>query len=164
MNTGNHKILIAFFSHSGNTRVIAEQIRDLAGGDLFEIATVNPYPRDYNAVRNVSEREKKQNSRPELTAAVENMPDFDVIIVGYPNWWGTMPMAVWHFLEQYDLSGKTILPFCTHEGSSLGLSEKDLIKICPGASVLPGFAVRGSQVKAAQSAVANWLRKAKLIA
>lgn len=164
MNTGNHKILIAYFSHSGNTRVIAEQIRSLAGGDLFEISTVNPYPRDYNAVLNVSEREKKENSRPELTAAVENMADFDVIIVGYPNWWGTMPMAVWHFLEQYDLSGKTILPFCTHEGSALGSSEKDIIKTCPGASVLPGLAVRGSQVKAAQNAVANWLRKAKLIA
>jgi flavodoxin len=162
MNSESSKVLIAYFSHSGNTRVIAREIQKNLGGDLFEIATIDPYPQDYNTVVNVAKREQNANSRPKLTAKVENMASYDPVFVGYPNWWGSMPMAVFNFLEQYDFSGKTILPFCTHGGSQLGHSEKDIVKLCPKATVKNGLAIRSSQVNAAQSHVANWLRQAGL--
>jgi flavodoxin len=157
-------VLIAYFSHSGNTGVIAKEIQKCVGGDLFEIATVDSYPRDYNTVVDVAKREQNASSRPELTMKVENMASYDVVFVGYPNWWGTMPMAVFNFLEQYDFSGKTILPFCTHEGSRLGVSERDIARLCPRATVVNGLAIRGSNVKTAQAEVANWLRKTGILA
>lgn len=158
MNEKNSKILIAYFSHSGNTRAIAEEIHKSVGGDLFEIATVKPYPRDYNTVVDIARREQNAHSRPSLTAKVDSMAAYDVVFIGYPNWWGTMPMAVFNFLEQYDFSGKTILPFCTHEGSGLGRSEADLARLCPKATLSKGLVIRGSVVKSAQGEVANWLR------
>ncbi|GAP15785.1 flavodoxins [Longilinea arvoryzae] len=159
MNSEKSKILIAYFSHSGNTRTIAEEIRKNVGGDLFEIATIDPYARDYNTVVDVARREQTANRRPELTAKVENLVAYDVIFLGFPNWWGTMPMAVFTFLGQSDFSGKRILPFCTHEGSGMGRSESDIQKLCPGATVLKGFAVRGSHVHAARVEIADWLRQ-----
>jgi flavodoxin len=162
MNSENSKTLIAYFSHSGNTHIIAREIQNNLGGDLFEIVTVTPYPQDYNTVVNVAKREQNANSRPKLAAKVENMASYNLVFIGYPNWWGTMPMAVFNFLEQYDFSGKTILPFCTHEGSQLGNSEKDIARLCPKATVLNGLAIRGSHVNAAQGSVANWLRQAGL--
>lgn len=164
MKSENPKILIAYFSHSGNTRVIAGQIQKSVGGDTFEIATVDPYPRDYNTVVNVAKREQNANSRPELTAKVENMASYDVVFLGYPNWWGTMPMAAFNFLEQYDFSSKTILPFCTHEGSGLGHSERDIATLCPKATIKGGLAIRGSYVNSAQVDVASWLRQSGLLA
>lgn len=156
----NCKVLIAYFSYSGNTRAAAKEIQRNTGGECFEISTVNAYPQNYNAVVNAAKREQQANSRPELTAKVENMDAYDVVCIGYPNWWGTMPMAVFTFLEQYDFSGKTILPFCTHEGSGLGRSEKDIAKLCPTASVFKGLALRGSSVNTAQKEIADWLRNA----
>lgn len=164
MNSEKSKILVAYFSHSGNTRVIAEKIRENTGGDLFEIATVEPYPREYNAVVELASREQTANSRPKLTAKVEAMASYDVVCIGFPNWWGTMPMAVFNFLEQYDFSGKKILPFCTHEGSGLGRSASDIARLCSGATVLKGLAIRGSRVKTAGPEVDQWLRTAELFA
>jgi flavodoxin len=86
------------------------------------------------------------------------MPSYDVIFLGYPNWYGTMPMPVFTFLEEYNLSGKTIVPFCTHEGSGLGRSVTDIRKMCPQSTVLEGLAIRGSDVKDAQNEVTGWLR------
>jgi flavodoxin len=103
-------ILIAYFSHSGNTQVIANQIYESVGGDIFKIVTVDPYPTNYNAVVNLAKQEQKNDYRPELATKVENMDSYDVIFVGYPNWWATMPMAVFTFLEEYDFAGKTIIP------------------------------------------------------
>ncbi len=163
MNSEKPKILIAYFSHSGNTRIIAEDIHKNLGGDLFEIATVAAYPQDYNVVVDVARREQTANTRPALAANVENPASYDVVLLGFPNWWGTMPMAVFNFLEQSDFSGKRILPFCTHEGSGMGRSESDIKRLCPGATVVKGFAVRGSHVHAARVEVANWLRKAGLL-
>jgi len=133
------KTLIAYFSRKGanyvngsmvnlsvgNTEVAAKMAQEVVGGDLFEIKTVKIYPADYTETTNVAQVEKSQSARPELTAHVENMDEYDTIILGYPNWWGTMPMAVFTFLEEYDFTGKTILPYCTHEGSGLGASERD---------------------------------------
>jgi flavodoxin len=94
-----------------------------------------------------------------ITGQVENMDDYDVVFLGYPNWWGTMPTPVFTFLEDYDFSGKTIVPFCTHEGSGLGHSEKDLAKMCPTATVLKGLAINGSSVGSAKNSVSKWLEK-----
>lgn len=163
MNTGNKKILIAYFSKTGNTREIANQIHANVGGDMFEIKTVDPYPADYKATVDQAKREQENNYRPKLATVVQNMDSYDVIFLGYPNWWGTMPMAVFTFLEGYNFSGKTIIPFCTHEGSRLGRSVNDIHQLCPQAALLDGLAIQGSSAKNAQNDVATWLRQIGMI-
>jgi flavodoxin len=143
----------------GNTKVIAMKIKGLTGGDLFEINTVKHYPIDYYETTDVSKTELHNNVRPELTESVINMASYDVIYLGYPNWWGTFPMAVFMFLESYDFSGKTIVPFCTHEGSGLGSSERDIKKLCPDAKLLPGIAIRGGSVANADNLVQSWINE-----
>ena len=159
MDSASKKILVAYFSHTGNTRVIANQIHEKVGGDIFEIVTVNPYPTDYDAVVDQAKQEQEDNYRPQLKTKVENMDSYDVVFIGYPNWWGTMPMSVFTFLEEYDFSGKTIIPFCTHEGSGLGRSVEDTTELCPQSTILDGLAIRGSSVETAQDDVSEWLRK-----
>jgi flavodoxin len=173
----NSKSLIAYFSRKGNnyvggsivnmpignTEVRANKIQKLTGSDIFQIRTVKSYPRDYTETTNVAEEEKRQNARPELTEIVDDMDSYDVIYIGYPNWYGTMPMAVFSFLESYDFSGKTIIPYCTHEGSGLGNSERDIKKLCPNAKVLSGLAIRGGSVDRADKDVKDWLKKLDLI-
>jgi flavodoxin len=151
-------ILIAYFSHSGNTQVIADQIHESVGGDVFRIATVDPYPTDYDAVVKVAEREYKNSSRPNLSNQVAKMGSYDLVFVGHPIWWGTMPMAVFSFLEKYDFSGKKIAPFGTHEGSALGRSIHDLRELCPQSVILDGLAVKGGDVTAAKKKVRAWLK------
>jgi flavodoxin len=158
MDSQKKNILVAFFSHSGNTRVIAGAIHEAIRGDLFEIVPVNPYPYDYDACVNQASQEQNDQSRPELSTHVEDMASYDAIFLGYPNWWGTMPMVVWSFLEEYDFSGKTIAPFCTNEGSGLGRSESDISRLCPNATLLKGLAIRGSRVGSAHKDVSEWLR------
>ena len=167
------RTLIAYFSRKGNnyvngnivdlpvgnTEVAAKMIQALAGGDLFHIDTVKAYPSDYTKATEVAQRELSLNARPALAAQMDNLGGCDLVFLGYPNWWGTMPMAVWTFLEAHDFKGKTILPFCTHEGSGLGQSERDIRKLCPGARVLPGLAIRGGSVAKAEKAVAAWLKQ-----
>ena len=169
----NKKILIAYYSRKGqnyvgsrivnlpvgNTEVAAKMIQELTGGDLFEIQTVKSYPVDYTETTEVATAEKRANARPELSTHVNDMDQYDTIILGYPNWWGTFPMAVFTFLEEYNFTGKTILPFCTHEGSGLGGSERDIRKLCPEAKVLPGLAIRGGSVKGAGETIKSWILK-----
>lgn len=173
MSSNNTKSLAAYFSREGNnyvsgsivnlaignTEVIAKMIQEKTGSDIFCIETVNSYPADYTETTNVAQKELRENARPKLAAHIENMESYDVIFLGYPNWWGTMPMAVFTFLEEYDFAGKTIIPFCTHEGSGLGHSEKDIAKLCPKAEVLNGKSFHGSRVKSAQKEVTEWLGK-----
>ena len=168
------RTLIAYFSRKGsnylngsivdlpvgNTEVAAKMIQALAGGELFHIDTVKAYPADYTKATEVAQRELSQNARPALTSQVASLAGYDVVFLGYPNWWGTMPMAVWTFLEAHDFAGKTILPFCTHEGSGLGQSERDIKQLCPGAKVLRGLAIRGGSVAKADKAIAAWLNEA----
>ena len=151
--------LTAYFSHSGNTREIAHQIHEYVGGDVFEIVSVNPYPSDYDAVVEQARKELKKDCRPGLKTKVENMNLYDVVFIGYPNWWGTIPMPVATFLSEYDFSGKTIVPFCTHEGSALGRSVADIKGLCPQSPILEGLPVRGSDVKNARNKVSGWLRE-----
>ena len=173
----NPKSLSAYFSRKGNnyvggsivnlpvgnTEVIAKKIQALTGSDLFQIETVKAYPVDYTETTKVSQDELRANARPELTETVADMDAYDLIYLGYPNWWGTMPMAVYTFLDSYDFSGKTIVPYCTHEGSGLGSSERDIKKLCPTAKVLSGLAIKGSTVGRADNDVAKWLKKLGLI-
>ncbi len=168
----NSKSLIAYFSRKGNnyvgssivnlpvgnTEVAAKKIQKLTGSDIFQIRTVKSYPEDYTETTNVAQAEKRENARPELTELVDNMDSYDVIYIGYPNWWGTMPMAVFTFLEEYDFSGKTIVPFCTHEGSGMGSSERDIKRLCQNAKVLSGLAIRGGSVERADKDIASWLK------
>jgi flavodoxin len=168
----NSKSLIAYFSRKGNnivagrivnlpignTEVIAKKLRELTGSDLFRIDTVKAYPDDYTETTNVAREEQRKNGRPELTDVVDDMDSYEVVYIGYPNWWGTMPMAMFTFLESYDFSGKTIIPYCTHEGSGMGSSERDIKKLCPNAKVLRGLAINGGNVERADKDLANWLR------
>ncbi len=167
------KCLIAYFSRKGNnyvsgqivnlpvgnTEVAAKMIQEITGGDLFHIEAVKAYPEDYTETTEAAKQELRADARQELTTHVENMDSYDVIFLGYPNWWGTMPMPVFTFLEEYDFSGKTIVPFCTHEGSGLGHSEKDIAKLSPQAKMLKGLAIHGTRVKDAKKDIANWLNK-----
>lgn len=159
--SSNKKILVAYFSKTQNTQTIANLIHENVGGDIFRIQTVQSYPTDYTETTQVAKKEQEENSRPELTDKVENMDQYDTIFIGYPNWWGTMPMAVFTFLEQYDFSGKNIIPFCTHEGSALGRSESDIKKTVPNANLLKGLAIRGSSVNSssAKTSVTNWIEE-----
>ncbi|EHI99086.1 hypothetical protein CDLVIII_2442 [Clostridium sp. DL-VIII] len=173
----NSKSLIAYFSRKGNnyargkivnlkignTKVLANKIHELTGGDMFEIKTVKSYPEDYTETTNVAKKELRENTRPEITQKVDNMDSYDVIYLGYPNWWGTMPMAVFTLLESYDFSGKTIVPYCTHEGSGMGNSERDIKKLCPNSNVLSGLAIRGSSSDKAGKDLEKWLKKLDLI-
>jgi len=143
----------------GNTEVAAHMIQQLTGGDIFRIDPVKPYPEGYEETTEAAKKELRGNTRPEISGQVENMVDYDVIYLGYPNWWGTMPMVVFTFLESYDFSGKTIIPFCTHEGSGMGRSERDIGKLCVEAKVLKGLSIRGGNVQRAQDDIAGWLRE-----
>ena len=153
------RVLTVFYSHSGNTRALAKMIQQQVGGDLIEILPVTPYSTDYNTVVNRAKRELQTGYKPPLQTIVENIEPYDVIFVGSPNWWNTVAPPVMTFLSAYDLSGKAIAPFITHEGTGLGSSASDIAKLCPGATVLEGMAVRGGRVKAAEREVAEWLRK-----
>ncbi|VVB64049.1 Flavodoxin [uncultured archaeon] len=149
--TKGDNILVAYFSHSGNTRVVANQIHEKVGGDIFEIVTVDQYPRGYDDVVKQARKELDEGYRPELKTKVENMGSYNMALKGYPNCWGTIHMQVAAFLSHYDFSGKTIAPFCTNEGSRLGRSVADITKLCPQPTILDGLAVRGEDVKHAQN-------------
>jgi flavodoxin len=154
--------LSAYFSHSGNTRIIAHQIHENIGGDIFEIVPVDAYPRDYDEVVEQARKELSKEHRPNLKTKVENMKSYNVVFVGYPIWWGTIPMPVASFLSECDFSGNTIAPFCTHEGSGLGRSAMDIKELCPQSTVLDGLAVRGRDVKKAQNEVTGWLSELEM--
>ena len=174
---GHTKSLIAYFSRRGNnyvggrivdlpvgnTEVAAQMIQELTDSDLFRIDTVKAYPSDYEETTDVARLELRQHARPELAGRVENMGEYGVVYLGYPNWWGTMPMAVYTFLEGYDFSGKTVVPFCTHEGSGMGHSESDIKKLCPDATVLKGLAITGGSVQKARNEIVAWLRELGVI-
>ena len=143
----------------GNTKTVAEMVADMTGGDLFEVETVKTYPEDYYQCIDEAKAELQRGDRPEVKAYADDLEDYDTIYVGYPNWWGTMPMVMFTFLEHYDLSGKRIIPFCTNEGSGMGGSERDLKKICKGAKVEKGLSIHGAEAAQSRSKVEAWVRK-----
>lgn len=173
----NNKVLIAYFSHEGeayvggkivaleigNTRAAAQMMEKMTGADVFRIETVKPYPYSHMETVTIAQEEQKKNARPELKGNDMNVEDYDTILLGYPNWWGTMPMAVFTFLESHDFFGKTILPLCTHEGSGMGHSEADIKAVCPGAKVGDGLAITGGRVKQSEKTIKGWLSSAGLL-
>ena len=143
----------------GNTEVAAGMIHELTGADLFKIDPIQAYARDYNTCIAEAQADQRRNARPELKQYPDSLDGYDTIYLGYPNYWGTMPMAVFTFLERFDFSGKTIFPFCTHEGSGMGGSERDIKRLCPGAKVEKGLAIHGGNVKNARPAIQKWLKE-----
>lgn len=153
----NGKILIAYFSWGGNTRGVAEEIQRQTGADLFEITMVNPYSTDYNTVLDEAQRDQNAQARPELATHVKNMDDYDIIMIGYPNWWASIPMPVASFLEEYDFSGKTILPFCSHGGGRFGQSLTAIAKLAPNAAMGEALSIHYSGGSELSDDVSDWL-------
>ena len=151
------KILVAYFSWSGNTETLAGMIQESTGGDLFAIAPETPYTDDYNELLDVAQSEQRDNARPALAAQVENWDEYDTIFVGYPNWWGDTPMLILSFLESYDCTGKTIVPFATSGGGGFGRGLDSIAVSAPGAEILEGFHVSGSSVDNAAGDVTAWI-------
>jgi flavodoxin len=161
------KILVAYFSWSGNAKALARQIAEETGGTLFEIKTVNAYPETYNECTETAKQEQNRNARPALAGSVTTMAQYNTVFLCYPNWWGTLPMGVFTFLEAYDFSGKTIYPLVTHGGSRFGGSLDDIKKLCPRAAVGEGLSVSafdtnpkdGTRVTTPNRDITAWLRK-----
>lgn len=168
------RILVAYFSlageqygvgviEEGNTSIIAHMIAEETGADLFSIEAVTPYPTSYDVLLDVSRAEMDEAARPEIRDRVENMEEYDIVFIGYPNWWGDMPSIVYNFLESYDFSGKVILPFCTHGGSGLSGTVRTISSMLPDSEVRSGLAVRGTEAQndrsAARSAVESYLER-----
>lgn len=153
------RMLIAYFSMSGNTRLIAEDIQRMTGGDLFEIKPVRAYGPDFDSAVEQAREELRTGARPELTASVAHMHEYDVVFIGFPNWVGTMPMAVFTFLEQHDFRGKVLAPFCTHGTSGISDTINDLKKLNLQAEIRPHIDFYRNDVKDAEEPVRNWLRE-----
>lgn len=164
-------ILIAFYSRAdenyvngmmkrldiGNTEVAAGMIKELTGGNLFKIEQLQPYAKDYNTCIAQAQADQRRDARPELTVYPDHMDNYDIIYLGYPNYWSTMPMAVFTFLEHFDFTGKIIRPFCTHEGSGMGRSEQDIRRLCPNARVASGLAIHGGSVGRSRKEIEAWI-------
>lgn len=157
------KVLIAFFSWGGNTRGIANEIQSQTGADIFEIELVNPYSSSYNTVLNEAQRDQNIQARPEIKNKVENMEQYDTVILGYPNWWASIPMPIASFLEEYDFTGKTIIPFCSHGGGRFGQSLTAIAKLAPNAAMGEALSIHYSGGSSLSDDVAAWLKTNKLI-
>lgn len=165
------KTLIAFFSRAdenyfggamryvkvGNTEIVVNGMKEMISADTFKIEMKDPYSPVYMTCIDEAKKDLRAKARPELVSMPDSIDDYDTIVLAYPNYWGTMPMAVFTFLENFDFSGKTILPLCTNEGSGMGGSERDIKKTCPGANVKSGLSVTGSEAAHAAGRVKKWL-------
>jgi flavodoxin len=162
---GSQKILVVYFSWGGNTRGIAQQIHQRIGGDsssqseLFEIECVKPYSTNYNTCLEEAQRDQRQQARPALKTHVSSMTQYDVIFLGYPNWWASIPMPIASFLEEYDLAGKTIIPFCSHGGGRFGQSLTAIAKLIPRAKIGEALSVSYSGGNSLPRDIDAWLRK-----
>ena len=171
--TAGGKILVAYFSRAGenysvgvidegNTAKLAKEIAAQTGGDLFEIVPATPYPEGYEDTKTVATRERNNNERPAIKGTVENFDEYDTIFIGYPIWWGDLPMILHTFMESYDFSGKTVIPFNTHEGSGHSGTQSTIANKLSGATVLQGLAMQGRTAQALKcdgtnATVKNWL-------
>ena len=157
IDSDKEKILIVYFSHTGNTRKIAKQIHTNIGGDLIEIETIDKYPADHNEILEQARKEINAGYKPALKTKIEGISEYTVFFLGYPNWWGTIPTPVSAFLAEYDLSGKIIAPFCTHGSAGLARTVEAIKKICPDSKVLDALGIGSSRVNEAESEVSEWL-------
>ena len=157
----------AGYIEKGNTRIVAEAIAALTGGDLYQITTAEPYPEDYASMLTRAREELDADARPELAGELPNLDDYDVIMIGYPIWHGATPRPVLTFLERYDLSGKALIPFNTHEGSGQGGTVSEIAASAPGAELLEGIAIQGRTAQEdagrTRALLADWLAGIGLI-
>ena len=164
---GSASAAYAGYIEKGNTAIMAALIAEMTGGDLFEITTVTPYPEDYASMLRVAQEEIDTDARPELAAAVENTADYDVIFIGYPIWHGKMPQAIYSFIESYDLDGKTVIPFNTHEGSGQSGTQQVMENALPDCTVLQGLAIQGKTAQENEARTSElltgWLIELKLM-
>ena len=165
------RTLIAFFSRAdenyfggamryvkvGNTEIVVNDMKEMIDADTFKIEMKEPYSPVYMTCIDEARKDLRAKARPELVSMPDSIDEYDTIVLAYPNYWGTMPMAVFTFLENFDFSGKTILPICTNEGSGMGGSERDIKKTCRGANVKSGLSVTGSDAANAAGRVKKWL-------
>ena len=154
----DNKVLIAYYSYSGNTKAVAEKIKEITGGDLFEIKPVNEYPRNYTDVVNLAKQEKEQDLRPELANKID-ISNFDIIYLGTPVWWYTFATPIKTFLTEYDFTGKTIIPFCTHGGGGASATYSDMEKLCPNTTIKTGFTSYEHSAK--DSEIEEWINNLK---
>ena len=165
------KTLIAFFSRAdenyfggamryvkvGNTEIVCDIMKDMIPADSFKIEMKNPYSPVYMTCIDQARKDLREKVRPELVSIPESIDDYDTVVLAYPNYWGTVPMAVVTFLEHFDFTGKTILPLCTNEGSGMGGSERDIRKYAPGAEIKKGLSITGSEAANSGSSLRRWL-------
>ena len=151
--------LIVYFSWSGNTRGIARQLYQKVGGDLVEIELVTPYSEDYNTCLDQAKHDQERAARPELKTHITDMERYNTVFLGYPNWWASIPMPIASFLEQYNFSGKTIIPFVSHGGGRLGQSVTDIAKLCPSSRILEALSVRYSGGSSLSADMDAWLNR-----
>lgn len=156
--TGDKKALVVYFSKTGNTQGVAETVAKLTGAEIFRLETVEPYPDDYHTSTEVAKRQLEENARPALKAVPQDLARYDVIFLGHPVWWHTIPTPVMTFLEGAKLAGKTIIPFCTHGGGGADESAAAIRKLAPSAAVLDDKEFYGG---ASEEEIADWLASLK---
>ena len=170
----DQRVLVVYFSRAdentggvgyiekGNTKILAEMIAERTHGDLFEIKTVKPYPKEYRPATEAAKQEKEENARPEIVGELPDLSKYDVVFLGYPIWWSDMPMPVYTFLDRENFAGKIILPFCTHEGSGLSDTQRSIADVTK-ADVREGFALQGhiaqKSPEEARTALYEWMSK-----
>lgn len=153
------KVLVAYYSWGGNTKFVAEQIQKATGGTLFEIKPVKAYSSDYKECAVEAKKDIKAGLKPELTAKVENIEQYEVVFIGSPNWWSTIAPPVSSFVSSYDFSDKTVIPFFTHGGGGLAGCETDIRKLCPKATVRASGVFSGNGIHGARSEISKWLQQ-----
>ena len=151
------KSLVVYFSWSGNTENVAKSIQSKTDSDIFEIVPATPYSDDYDTVVDLAQAEQSEDARPAIADSIENIADYDVIYVGYPNWWGDMPMILYTFFDSYDFSGKTVAPFCTSGGSGLSNTVNKMKELEPEATVTDGLHIGSGSSSNPDNAVSEWL-------
>lgn len=156
IETGS-KSLVVYFSWSGNTENVAKSIQSQTDSDIFEIVPATPYSDDYDTVLDLAQEEQRKNARPAISGSIDNINDYDVIYVGFPNWWGDMPMILYTFFDTYDLSGKTVALFCTSGGSGLSGTVNEVKSLEPDATVTEGLHISSGSSSNPDNAVSEWL-------
>lgn len=157
MNNNGKKILVAYFSWSGNTKAVAEEIHKQVGGDIVEIVPATPYSETYSVTVAKAKAEQAANARPAISTKIADFDKYDVIFLGYPNWWGSYPMPVATFVDTYKLDGKTVAPFFTHGGGGEQRCLSDLQKLTPNAKFTQDLVLSGSSAKNAQGQIKSWI-------
>ena len=155
----NKKILIAYYSYSGNTKTVAEKIQKQTGGDLFRIETVNSYPSGYNEVVEQAKKEKQEDYHPPLKAKVDNIGQYDIVFLGTPVWWYTMAPAVKTFIKENNMSNKTVIPFCTHGGGGASSTFVDMQKLIPYASFKKGLVIYDNGGNTVDAEIKKWIEQ-----